>query len=393
MGRIVIATPFESRLAKRGTRLPTLADLLVARGHDVEYVTTNFSHARKEYYSREEIERCTADYPYETTVLKVPGYRENVSVGRVLSHLCLSVVCFRYLAKRLRPIDLLIIPSRPPDLLFAAFLLKRLRSVKVLMDITDLWPDTLDVSPRWRYWLFKAYCEIFQRPSIRSFDCFGHISPCADPWLRRYAPGAESCFIPLGYDEDRWSGASPARPDKGPIRMAYVGTLTYHFDLRPILRAMKTADNLELTVIGDGDRRAELEKLADELGLSGVRFAGRLSPEEVVRELAEHHMGLSPEVTGVSVIPNKIFDYIASYLPILVLGKNDSARYVKEKKIGWTLPFDDGVIGEFFKSISHEELRERISRVEKIRPEYSKTHLYIEYVDRIEKALEGRPTP
>ena len=44
MGKIYILSPFENKMAKRGTRHPMLAEMLARSGHAVEYVTTNFSH-------------------------------------------------------------------------------------------------------------------------------------------------------------------------------------------------------------------------------------------------------------------------------------------------------------------------------------------------------------
>ena len=48
-------------------------------------------------------------------------------------------------------------------------------------------------------------------------------------------------------------------------------------------------------------------------------------------------IGVLPMIS--SSIPNKIFDYIAAYLPILVLGNSDSALFVKDQSIGWNVGY------------------------------------------------------
>jgi hypothetical protein len=367
-------------MANRGTRLPTLADMLADSGYEVEYVTTDFSHARKEHYSASEIEECRKRYRYQLTVFKTIGYVGHLSVRRVLSHIYLSTRFFIYLSRVLRKGDLLLIPSRPPELLFCAHLFKMLKNIRIHMDITDIWPDMLKNAKKWQYLLFTAYCNIFQVFSIRSFDSYTYISPCAVPWLAKYAPGKTSRFIPLGYDSERWKMASISDKSSGTILFSYVGTLTYHFDLRPFLKALVGRKDVVFTIIGDGECLEEIRDFVSEHHMDNVTLLGAVAPEEVVRILRTQHIGISPEVSEVSAIPNKIFDYIASYCPVLVLGENDSAQFIRERDIGWALPFDEEKIKIYLDTLTYSEIEKKIKNISDIREKLSKEYLYKEFM-------------
>jgi glycosyltransferase involved in cell wall biosynthesis len=67
-----------------------------------------------------------------------------------------------------------------------------------------------------------------------------------------------------------------------------------------------------LTIVGDGPARAELERLAGELGLGGqVVFSGIVSPEAVAAVVSGFDIALQPKATSYAS-PLKIFDYMAA---------------------------------------------------------------------------------
>ena len=69
--------------------------------------------------------------------------------------------------------------------------------------------------------------------------------------------------------------------------LVFAGRLTRQKALHVALRAVAQLPDAELLVIGDGPDRADLERLARELGLNGrVRFTGPRPREEVLRALA-----------------------------------------------------------------------------------------------------------
>ena len=94
------------------------------------------------------------------------------------------------------------------------------------------------------------------------------------------------------------------------------------------------------------------------------------------------HLGIIP-VKGCAEMPNKLFDYIAAFLPILVIGDNDSAVLVANNNIGWKKSFDIIKLKKFFKTLSTEALIQKSKNIVPIRDQFSKEYLYTEYVQLI----------
>jgi hypothetical protein len=116
--------PFESCLTKRGDRTPNLASFLIQKGYEVLFITTNFNHAEKSYFSDNYINKKRKNINYDLIVLKNIGYKDNISVRRVISHISYSLKIFIYLIFYKKPYEIIITQSRPPELIFLSFIIK-----------------------------------------------------------------------------------------------------------------------------------------------------------------------------------------------------------------------------------------------------------------------------
>jgi glycosyltransferase involved in cell wall biosynthesis len=387
--KVYIVGPTESILTQRGNRHPSLATFLVKQGYALEYVTSDFYHAEKRWFSREEIRLGQEKVPYKLTVKRCIGYKANISIRRIIANILLTWSFFFYLLPRLNRRTVLILPSRPVEMMFAAALLRLIRGTSVALDIQDIWPDMLVVDSRLKRTLFRYYCNLYLYPSLRFIDKFFHVAPSFENWLDRYARKATSTFIPLGFDAERWRDAAPIEKNTDQsltIQLACVSQLTFQFNIMPLLKALNLRRAYHLKSIGEdgtGQRYREVVEFIEKQKMDNATIVGLVSRQEMVRELRGVDIGIVPMVS--TSIPNKVFDYIASYIPLLVLGKNDSAEFVEQLGIGWSVEFNERAIGEFLDSITREEIRRKAARVAEIRHRFSRDVLHEQILEVIEK--------
>lgn len=377
--KIIIIGPTESILTKRGNRHPALAEYLVNKGYDLQYLTSDFYHAEKRWFSEEEIKAAQRCAPYNLVVFSCLGYHTNISVQRIVSNLFLSLKLFLYLLPRLNRSMVLILPSRPVEMIFAGAMLRLIRRNSVLLDIQDIWPDMLVVKSRTKRTLFRWYCNFYLYPSLRFIDKFIHVAPSFTKWLHRYAPNAKSTFVPLGFDDDRWSSLkenSVTKPEDK-LRLVCVSQLTFQFDVIPLLKALKGCDNVHLLIIGEdgsGERFPEVMEFISNEKLENVEFAGIVDRNEMSEYLKYGTIGIVPMVS--TSIPNKVFDYIGANIPILVFGDNDSSIFAHEYSIGWSVAFDENEIGHFLKTITNIEISEKKLNILRIRDRFNRKVLH-----------------
>ena len=75
-------------------------------------------------------------------------------------------------------------------------------------------------------------------------------------------------------------------------------------------------------------------------------------------------------------IPNKVFDYIASGLPQIVLGKNDSSILVEKEGLGWSCSYDEDDIVDLLKSLDKNSIQICHQNVLSKRHLYSRNELF-----------------
>ena len=77
-------------------------------------------------------------------------------------------------------------------------------------------------------------------------------------------------------------------------------------------------------------------------------------------------------------IPNKIFDYLASNLPIIVLGQNDSADFVEEQGFGVSCSFDDQVFQRALEKFDYQLFIKFSKSIEEKKLKFSRDELHNE---------------
>ena len=246
--RIFLITPFENGLAKRGTRFLDIAEILHNNGWEVNYYTTNFSHAYKHKFSEVDIKKETKKRDYNLTFVPIIGYNKNISISRIFSNFKMSYDFYKILNKEIKENDYVLVPSRPVDFIsFISKLKNKNRNIKLVLDIRDTWPDAFVK----KNILFDIYCNFFLKDSIKRYDLFFHISPSFTNWLNRYAPKADSEFIPPGFSSERFPDFKPLLKNGNTKKIVFIGALQYQLDILPLIKAIANNSNYELTIIGE----------------------------------------------------------------------------------------------------------------------------------------------
>jgi glycosyltransferase involved in cell wall biosynthesis len=99
-------------------------------------------------------------------------------------------------------------------------------------------------------------------------------------------------------------------------------------------------------LVGDGDNKPHLQALAQERGLTNVRFLPPVSRVQSPVLLHVADVFLLPNRRGelyTMNLPNKLFDFLASQRPIIVAGRGESANLVQRAGAGRVVEAEDGI--------------------------------------------------
>ena len=154
--------------------------------------------------------------------------------------------------------------------------------------------------------------------------------------------------------------------------------------LRNFFRQDYPLQNMELIIgdDGDGERYAAVSKYVVDNAISNVTFVGKVDRSVMEEYLNNMDIGVIPMIS--SSIPNKVFDYIASYLPILVLGDNDSASFAVSHSVGWQIPYTAEGVSVFLSELQASDIHAKAQNISKIRDLYDRENLFSKVKDLIE---------
>lgn len=255
----------------------------------------------------------------------------------------------------------------------SAWLVAFVRRKPFLLEVRDLWPE------------FAISMGVIKNPAIIRL-AYGlerflyaratHIlvnSPAYKEYMvDKGIPANKITFIPYGADIQMFHpgvDGSPVREGLGlkdKFIVLYSGTIGQAHDLYTVLRAAKRlADEprVQIVLFGDGKERPNLETEAQRLGLKNLRFAGVCPKKEIpaVISAADVCLAILQNIPMFrTTYPNKVFDYMASARPT-VLVIDGVIREVIEASNGGVFvePGNDELLAKTILELSRDPQRVR----------------------------------
>ena len=351
-----------------------------AAGHEVTVVTCAPNHPRGRLYPG-----------YRNRPRQVE-YMEGVRVVRVATYLAANEGAWRrtasYLSYLVAAVPAGLLEPRPDVVIatspqffcgWAGVLAGRLQRRPFLLEIRDLWPESIAAVDAMRS---RTALRLLERLERGMYRAARHIVTVGDGYRARLIErGVEPHRISVvmnGVDRTRFFPREADRDLAGRLGVAgrfvvtYCGTIGMAHGLEVVLRAgrlliERDRRDVVFLLVGDGARRRELRDAAARSGLDNVIFAGRLDtgiiPEVLsLSDACLVHLRSSPTFT--SVMPSKIFEAAAMARPV-ILGVDGFARtFVENAGCGvYVEPEDErGLVETILRLAADAALRERLGR-------------------------------
>ena len=313
-----------------GTRHYHFAKQLILRGHDVTLIAANYNHFSHTFMQPKSQAGHHIDQSFDVPFIWIPtpAYYGN-TIARFWNMLIFS---WRLLQKKYLSC------SSPPDLiigssphLFAALsaeLLARRLKIPFILEIRDIWPDTLVELGRFseRHPLIKMMKYIEHYLYKRADKIITLLPEAHQYFIKKGVKEDDIMWLPNAIDSDLIpSHLEHNRQDK--FTIMYAGAHGLANDLDTVLKAGKIlqnqglSDKIRILLIGEGPEKNRLKQIASQQDITIVEFINAVPKQEIYTILNKADAFLmllkkSPLFRwGIS--PNKLFDYLAMARPII----------------------------------------------------------------------------
>ena len=352
-------------------RVELLRRYFMEKGKRVHVITSDWEHFHK---------RTRSQCPKGYELIHVRPYNRNLSVDRLKSH--------HYFAQevrgRLEEIQpKLIWTFVPPNSLAecTAIYKQNHPKVKLVMDLMDMWPETMPISgiktlPPFYQWRmlrdeYVGYadavvteCNLFQKP------------------LEGKCPPEKMHTLYLARDWTDVSGTVNLPENR--IALCYLGSINNIIDIDCIEKIIRSIGiGVDLHIIGDGEKRKALIDSATKAGANVIFYGKVYDRAEKQKIMDQCHAGLNIMKKSVFVgLTMKSMDYFECGIPIINNIKGDTWQFVEECGIGINITEDVTISAE--QVVRLQENRNQVHEFGKARFDVA---VFNENLDRITSAL------
>ncbi|MBX7136622.1 MAG: glycosyltransferase family 4 protein [Oligoflexia bacterium] len=347
---LILSQFFDPELTLKGQ---AFAEALHSHGHQVEVLTAfpNYPGGRIFPGYRQALWRREMRNGIKITRVPLYPSHDRSALRRILSYLSFALSA-SFLGPLLTgPVDLIYVYHPPGTISFPALCLKLFKRARLVLDIQDLWPDSLAATGMVNSGLLTRIVGRWLSFFYRHTEALSVLSPGFKLKLAGRGVPPEKIHVIYNWCDERTFLNPPVHPlDKRALgvpeesfSVLFAGGLGLAQGLDTAvdaaLKLRSTAPEIQLLFLGAGVDRDRLLHRVQTEGLSNVKFLPHVEVSEVPRYIAAAdallvHLKDNPlfHIT----VPSKTQAYMAAGKPILMGVRGDAEHLVLRSGAGLT---------------------------------------------------------
>lgn len=367
---VIISASFPPEKGAAPTRVYNLARMLQLAGCRVEVITAmpNYPTGRifPGYRGRLHHSEITDGIHVHRTWI-YPSNSKNIfkRIASIATH-GLSLCSFALPRLLARKPDLVIVNTPPFLTGYAGMWLARISGRKTLLNVSDLWPLSLQELGAIRPGRFYRFLERLESSMYRKAAAIAGQSAEILEHVVSAGGNGKKTFLYRNLQEPSPFAAQP-RPS-GPRSIVYAGLLGIAQGVYDICSSIDFAAlGTGFHIYGDGNEKEKILALIQAHPERNIFYHGSVPAADIPEILSHHHCTLIPLRTEIKgALPSKVFMAIANGLPALYCGGGEGTAIILENGIGWaSRPGDQGQLEKNIRAMTamgeadYEAMRKR----------------------------------
>ncbi|SHH61097.1 glycosyltransferase family 4 protein [Virgibacillus chiguensis] len=393
---LIMTQNFYPVIGSAGNRMKNIFQLLNDKNIETHVLTTEPAYPNKNLYKDDQFWDDDNIAKDEKKIVRVP-IKNNHFSNHILSRLFFYVeIMWRFLLKlwklRKEKYDYIYVSTPPIFIVFAAFVGAFFMKAKVVLEVRDLWPDSL------------IGVKTFDYPII--IKCFRVLEK------RMYNKSDYIVINSLGFEEHILSKLKnkakkiiylPNGPRKQEIvcekerqsqfRVVYTGNLGLAQDVDHLkkMASLFHIHDIRFDVLGYGMKTKEFKEHVENNDLSNVYMHNPTTRKKSLQLIKQSNLSiafLNDNQVFETVLPGKVIDYMTCQTPIIAGIKGTAAKIIETNKAGFV--FDQDNISEMIKKVL--ELRENPNQLQHLAENCTRTirenFLWEENIEKLTEIID-----
>ena len=378
-----------------GTRHYDFAKELIKRGHSVTIVASSFHYSKykemKDYKDKDYL--CEKIDGIDFIWIKTPAYFGN-GISRVKNMISYTYKVLKYIPKLdLSKPDIIVGSSVHLFTVWAAYKLSCRYNTPFVMEVRDLWPQTLIDMGISKWHPFILLLGWLERYLYKKSNKIISNLPYAYDYIGQFVKKEKFIWISNGVDLSNIKYI-PKEQEENFI-ISYTGAIGIANNLQILLdvaKRLKDKKDIYFKIVGEGAEKEKLKSFVKENKLSNVSIENSVPKNEVTNilqnsDILYFNLKDSP-VFNYGISSNKLYDYMASGR-VIIFSTKAKNNPIKDANAGYSIAPDNvEVLEKTILEIYNLSQEKRDTIGQKIR-KYAENNYSIEIlVDKFEKLLE-----
>lgn len=353
MPRVLFLTQyFPPEIGAAQTRLFELGQELSSLGWEVEVLTALPNYPTGRVFNGYDLTSPVNESIGQLSVVRVPlRPAQKGFVDRLWCYFSFIRSALRWGPRLCAKPDVLFVESPPLFIGHAGVRLSRRWGVPMVFNVSDLWPESAKTMGIVKNPLILAAAEALELSYYRRAALVTGTANGIIESVRRRCPSTPAEVITNGVDVMRFGpqfadeAARSLLGDPNRVTFTYAGVMGMAQGLDLVLdvaAAVRDMTQVQFALVGEGAERESLQRRIKSDALHNVQLLSPQPKERIPALLAVSSVAFHVlKFSILGAVPSKIYEAMASGLPILFAGGGEGARRVQKAGAGLVVPYGD----------------------------------------------------
>ena len=365
---LILTQNFYPVIGSAGNRMKNIYQLLNKNSIETDVLTTEPAYPNKNLYKDKTFWDEESINKEVKKIIRVPIKNRNFS-NHIFSRLFFYLeIMYRFIAVlwklRKEKYDYILVSTPPIFIVFSAFIGRILLKTKLVLEVRDLWPDSLIGVKAFDNKIIISIFRWLEKRMYRLADCIVINSKGFEEHIKnKLKKDIEIVYLPNGPTKNEIIEYKTIDDEFSVIYTGNLGLAQDIDHLKQIASSLKTKD-IRFDVIGYGIRTAEFTDYVVENNLTNVHIHSPTTRKNSLKLIRRSNIAiafLNDEDVFSTVLPGKIIDYMTCATPIIAGVKGTAAELISNNNTGYV--FEQSNIDGMVKKIieldnNREELKQ-----------------------------------
>lgn len=343
---LIMTQNFYPVIGSAGNRMKNIFQLLNENDIETDVLTTEPAYPNKNLYRNEALWDDETLNKTSKKVMRVP-IKNKKFANQIFSRLFFYLeIMYRFIVMlwklRKEKYDYILVSTPPIFIVFSAIIGKHFMKTRLILEVRDLWPDSLIGVGAFDNKLIIKFVRFLERRMYRVADEIIINSKGFEYHIKeRVKKGSPPIiYLPNG---PRTNEVVEQKEYEGEFRVVYTGNIGLAQDVNRIklIAGLLKEEEIRFDVIAYGVKTVEFVDYLKENHLDNVHVYQPTTRKNSLKLIENSNVAiafLNEDDVFSTVLPGKIIDYMTCKTPIVAGVKGIAAQVIVENKVGF--PFE-----------------------------------------------------